>query len=422
MLIKLHPSSLDRFLGCADSALPAPEGNNPNNPEARLGHAGHEVAAAVAAGVTPDVEAVASHYGLGDDGAEDLGRIHAYAVRFWEEFAPYLANGDVEERLQADLGTVEVDGETHQVVLSGRPDVIKARFEERRMVTELVGLAVHDWKTGYGRTEHPAQILGGALLAVSRYGWPEGEVILGTEAWLRHNDRRVHHITPADIQGLVDRIHEQIRKVGRQRGVGEWCTFCPHRLRCPTRSDYLRTVISDMMAGAAPDGGVPLDRTFIGGPFRQRLEAVERACKDARAILELCLEQGPVDRGDGTFMVLDQRRQDRILYSAAAHVIEGLDLTTEQLDAAVRVGKGKLLEAVASKAVRGKGAAAKRELMSQLGAAGAVVDDYRREVRFVDASALPEVSKDTTDELMEQLRASLAQGRPAALPAGGGES
>jgi len=367
--IRIWPSAADRFLACPSSALPPerPElAQDPSSPEARSGSSGHEVAACVPHGREPDLEEIASRYGADPD---DLGYIHWAASKAWEELGVYFPECRDEVKLTHSLGNVELAGdELAEVVLSGRLDLLAAPL----LGDALELLSVGDWKTGRGRTTHRAQIKAGALLAVYEHGMPATGAVLGVEIWLRHGDREIVQLDEQAIDGFQDELLTAAGDVGRKWGAGPHCVFCQHEPTCELRAAWVRSSIRDLCAMVLGDEPVP--REILGTTIREQLTLLRRVVANVDKLIAAELERGPIDLGDGTAWVYGERITKPISFSAGAHVIDQVVASPEELDRVVKVSKDKLLKLAASRVPKGKGAAAKRELLSQLGQAGAILE------------------------------------------------
>ena len=190
-------SGTPRFLACADSVLD--DGgpmNDPNNPEAWLGTAGHKVVAHVPMGTDPDINAIAAEYGA--DAAE-LWPLYAFAKQAWDALGKWMPNPSVEQHLEAQLSKT--------LTMRGTPDVYSVSY----IGEALASMAVLDWKTGWGDIDHIEQLMSYALLLVERHGMPSSGHVLLAETHLRFRSRTVTHATEDDLEGHKQRLIKQAR-------------------------------------------------------------------------------------------------------------------------------------------------------------------------------------------------------------------
>jgi hypothetical protein len=323
----------------------------------------HEIAASVVTGKTLDYAALAGKHHVNYDPFE-AEEIRHYAQQAWDGLKDYITNPKTEEPL--------VGWYSDTLKADGRCDLISA---------DDSSAFVWDWKTGYSRYDHAAQVTAYAwLLKQQLKTFPSSGIIVGVEAWLRRGERKVHHFSAEQLNEFAESVRQKAERIGRDWSPGKHCAFCPHSDICDAKLQYTKSAVTELMA--VQNGGIELDRETIGGPFRERLEAIKKAVKAGELLIKAALAEGPLDCGDGNLLIEQRQRQDKIKYTAALPVIKEYDVGG--LDDIVSVTKSKLLEAMTFEAPRGQKTAARKAALDKLREAGAVGTAYRMVQRTVN--------------------------------------
>lgn len=359
-LTTLRCSALPRAFRCAASLHDGELRIDAAGDEAALGTATHELLAQavrgdVASAAALDADLAAVRHGVDRD---ELGRLTYFGVQAWHQLRESYPEPIVEELLTAEF---------RSVTLTGHIDVLSVRSDARKA-------ALLDWKTGYKDADYLAQLTGYAVLVALNH--PTVEAVTATIAWLRPGEIETYAFTRRELFEWQDRLlAEVVAWDGATYRPGGHCAGCRRAHDCPARTAMVRAAVADLTGGEMAQR-LSSGLSDLPGPaaadIYARVQLIERACEAFRdALRERVAVSGPIDTGRGSHLALVETQRSRIDALKGWHVIDER-LNDGELADCITVHKSKLEDAVARKAGRGRGAAAKRQLIAELEAAGAL--------------------------------------------------
>jgi len=276
----------------------------------------------------------------------------AAAVRAWSDLGLGHLPAIEELSLSATVGTVTVTGHADSVILG-----------EDGTATIL------DWKTGRLDTDYREQMRGYACLLLIDSA--RTERVDTVTVWLRDGEIERHTFDRDDLAAWCD----QIAALGAAGSYtsGPHCTYCPRSHECPAWNALARrdaAALLDVDPATLADTLATMPAEKILDLYRQakRVDAIAYRVKEA---LRLHVTKSGDVVADGARLTMTTEHRREIDTAAAWPILES-ELTDAELAACVSVSVSKVEDAVAKKAGRGKGAAAKRALAERLEAAGAV--------------------------------------------------
>lgn len=262
--------------------------------------------------------------------------------------------------------TAEVEIVRDGLGLSGHIDRLSLRLSEKTAV-------VLDWKSGRKDSDHKHQGFGYAVTVMDK--WPEVETVTSHFGWLRTQELESYTMT-------MDRAVEWAKELGAVRTwdgafhPGDHCTGCKRRPMCPAHEAMNKQSLAVLAGGPVDLATIPspelakLYRRLL--PLAKQVEQLQEAIKaegDAR---------GGIDDGEGRVLHYKQVNGPRKVDVLKAWPVLTAKLTDEELAPCLTVKISDVEAAVATKAGKGKGAGAKRELSEALGAAGAVKQEQTK--------------------------------------------
>jgi hypothetical protein len=325
-----------------------------DSPAADAGTAAHLLLATlVETGVAPwdDVADVAKAHGCDPD---ELRMLLACGVRLWRDVAPSFVNARTE--LQADL--------THgALTLTGHMDLVAIATASAR---------VADFKTGRKDSDYSAQLRGYAALVFA--AWPELEEVTATALWVRDGEIENYTITRAQNEAWLDQVERTLTTWdGAYHPAPARCLYCRRAHECQGRTALVRREVSAIAATDAEG----LDLAAM--PPEAVIDLVERAAMVAKlaerlraAVKEHVQLAGDVVAADGRRLTVVQEPRREVDALAAWPVLEAQGFQDEDFAACMKLSVSALEKRVATKAGRGKGAAATRALNEALNAAHAI--------------------------------------------------
>ena len=341
-------SSLPLFRECASSAKNCDAPYAPTSPAAERGTAAHECLQHVAAGQTATVgaaviEAVAAKYGVG---VEDLTRLTHQGAEAWATLSQAMPGPVVcEHRLQADItgGTCDVLSHTEQAC------------------------TLLDWKTGRMRGNARPQLMGYAYAYRHNHGMPACGYIDTYAVWLEHGDFDHWRFTSAELNEFAADFRKQVARIGEQYAPGSACGFCRAQDTCQAHTNW----VTKMVEVAGGTGLMTPGKVAAVYVAAVELERIARRARDlAKEYVSMHTE---LPLPDGRVLRLEDRETRSYDPHKTWHTLTNrMGFTTEEIAAAITLQNGDLEALVKSKAARGQGAAAWREIQAVLSAAGAV--------------------------------------------------
>ncbi|MAH47730.1 hypothetical protein CMI37_18055 [Candidatus Pacearchaeota archaeon] len=299
-------SSLKGVLACSSYGMT----DNPWNPETPYSQQGSAAHLGIqyyidSKGQIPDFPEVQLKFPLSE--IEDLQICFWMAKKLWDEnLAPFMGdNVETEVAMQAKLGVVEIDGEEHEVWLTGHADVVARTSQD---------LMVWDWKFGRAPgTSYFAQTAGYAALAVATYGWPEsGQVTVG-EAHPRFGKWKDHtqKIDKVYLGQFKKTILAAAEMQGKTKSPSpDACKFCSARLDC---SEYPRMFKESFIAVKSIVEGDPeiVDPEELA-QLHSAYKTIEYACSSFKKLFSSSLETAGAygkDKAVGEFYLKEVTRR-----------------------------------------------------------------------------------------------------------------
>lgn len=341
-------SALPMLFACAPSQAPGDLLIESANGASDLGSAAHEALALISDGLEPDLVALARRYNVDPD---ELGPLIWYGRQALKQLEPSFPNARSEVAVAMRLEALELTG--HIDLLSDL-DGIEAR-----------GV---DWKSGRKEeADYYAQVAGYAACLILGLGF---ERAVFSVVWLRSGMIETLTFTRDDVLAFAARVSARLAEV-RYR-TGEHCGHCARSHNCPALIAASRRDLAifgsndagDLVAQAPPEKVVELKRRIRAlSSFAESLD---------QAIRRRVAADGPLDSGDGYALSLVEENGKRAIDTIKAFPVLQERLDDAELASCITVSARAADEAVATKAGRGRGAAAKRELAAALEAVGAV--------------------------------------------------
>ena len=283
--------------------------------------------------------------------SEEARILYYIGAKMWREhISAWMPGSEAEVEL--------IDGGSAS--LSGHIDRLSLRLSEMTAV-------VLDYKTGRKDSDYKAQGFGYALLVLDRY--PELQSVTVHFAWIRTQELESYTVT----RDRADAWQAELCEVYEWDGVfrpGDHCTHCRRHAACPAHQAMNRQSLALVTGQTIDLASMPnpelatLYRRLL--PLASQIESLKEAIKaEGKA-------RGGIDDGEGRVLHYKQSNGPREVDALKAWGVLTNRLTDEELAPCLKVRIGDVEAAVAEKAGKGKGAAAKRELEEALKAAGAI--------------------------------------------------
>lgn len=331
------------------SGLPISESSEP----ADLGSATHEALRPLAEGGSvqwDDLPRIAGEWGVE---IEDLRMLCAMGTKLWPEVAASFAGALTEVPLSHEV----VPG----TVLTGHLDLLA--------ITGTVARAA-DWKTGRKDHDYSHQMRAyGTLVLLEDPSLTEVTV---TILWLRDGTAENYTIDRPGALAWVRRLRaEVIAWDGTYHPSPKNCAHCPRSHECAAASALIRRDVSAFveqgvdasLATMAPGRKLALYRSAA---------MVEQYAKRVRAALRADVEEhGPIEGEDGTLAIVVEPQRE-LVPLAAWPVLEGAGFGDAEFTEVLDLSISKVEKLVATRAGKGKGAAAVRALRENLTSASAL--------------------------------------------------
>lgn len=332
-----------------------------------LGTAAHEALAEVIEGREPDLEIIALRHGV------DLGELStlvAVGRSAWNKLAPSYPNARTEVAVSADEEVTGQEG----LRLVGHVDVLSEQWPE-----EARGI---DWKSGRKEeTDYYDQIAGYATCLILGHGFKR---VVFSVVWLRSMSIETFTFTREDAVKFAARVAAALAP-GASYRIGEHCPNCARSHNCPA---LIAAGRRDLALFAGADAG-----EIIAAAPSEQLVALRRKVRTLvsfaesldDAIRRRVATDGPLDSGDGYSLQLVEENGKREIDTIKAWPVLQAALTDEELAPCITVSARAVDDAVAKKAGKGKGAAAKREIAAALEQAGALTQPKVTKLKEVRA-------------------------------------
>lgn len=349
-LLQLRASSLPMAFRCPASVRPSAIPINGTNDAATMGTAVHHAARTLAETGRIDwdvLPAIAAKFGVDED---ELRMLCAMATKLWR---------GVEESFRGAMTEVELVAEPFpNMKLTGHADLLAVAANAIR---------VGDWKFGRKDADYSQQLRGYAALALL-YS-PGTEEATGTILWVRDGEIENYTMNRAGLAAWLEELRATVVDWDGVYRPGKQCTFCPRAHECPARAAMVRADVATFtgldldLASMAPDAIVSL---------LHKADLVERVAGSVRAAIKEHVERTGEIVASNTVLAIEKQERRALDPLKAFPVLEAAGFGDEEFARVMTLKVSEVEKVVASKAARGKGAAAKRALDAALRKAGAV--------------------------------------------------
>jgi hypothetical protein len=356
MTTRIKPESI--AASAADTVIECGLASQP--PKHRIDHTGPE--AALGKAVHGSLEAWVNNGFEGEPEAQPYANQHGVAVADVERLIDE-APGSI-RAIREDLISPKAEVRVKGGGVRGIIDVLSLQMAGAK----LFSACVLDWKTGRDPNEggKPGQRLAYASAVEANYGMPATGYIYTAEIWLSAGEILESRYDLDSIQGFRAKLAEQLKYQGAS--PGRCCKYCPRRHECEPRKQYTRAAIESL---AKVDPG-----TITGdalGELWDKSRAVKRAVELYETLVDVYIDNhGGLPLPDGRRMIHAKRTREVIDARKAWPIMRATGMSSDEINAVVRISKSGLLEAISSKLPKGGKTAGKTELMTKLDLAGAI--------------------------------------------------
>lgn len=360
--LELRCSQLPLAFICPGSVRPEGLVISESSESSALGNATHEgLAVLVETGHVPwgDTGELARRYDVDE---RELQVLLALGARLWREAMALYPMP--EASAEHELAWRDPGG---AFILTGHLDAVA-------WLGPLVRVADH--KTGRLDADYREQLVGYCVLALAR-----GEALGTTEAealalWVRDREIERHRMRRDEVRAWLERVRRRIVEWDGVYHAGRHCPHCPRAHECPAGRALVRR---DVEAIAADESLAEIDDDALDALGPDRVVALLAKADLARhvggrvrdAIRAYVQRRGDVVGGGQRLTVRgDERRELDVL--SAFGVLNELGFTDDEYAEIITLSLAAAERVVAKRAGRGKGAAAKRDLVEALEAVGAI--------------------------------------------------
>ena len=347
-------SYADREVYCA-GAIGCNEEYNDNSQDARTGSGAHDLLANTILGAQTDIKLTARRY----NAQESTLRIAYFqGLAIWRELQPFFPRFEVEYELSG-------------LTTKGTTDLMAFEYNDAGMPQYLRFL---DWKLN--EQWRPFQLRAYALAAVDNFGFPESGYIDAIQAWLLPGTYHLSRITEDDLEQFRTTLMRQHERAGKQFSAGKWCEYCPIRIRCDARNDYLRSSATAI----ALTQEQPLTRELLASLYERRT-MLYKALKEYDRAVKLEIESaGPLLLPGGG--QLGFHESTGVGFPKPGDVVRALANRPDvDLDKLVTISKASLERAVKAAVPKGQGAPTVRQILAELESKGLTEDVTTRRLR-----------------------------------------
>jgi len=363
----VRASSLPLAFECPASVRPVEVRINPISEPANEGSAGHEVMRQIAESDARsldgiDLGAIAARFGVDPD---DLRPIAFNGLWIWGQIRESFRDAQGEMDLEATIGGIALTGHVDLISISGE-------------VANLI-----DWKFGRVDRDYANQVKAYAALVLHRF--PQVQKVSASIAWMREREIEPYSMTRAQ---LADWETGFLSTVVSWDGVfrpGPGCWKCPRSHACPAMTATVRrdveALVGEDMAARMAEGLASLPDSEVVALHR-RAKQIGKLIDSLTEAVKMRVDAagGALPDGAGAelrFIEVQKRELD----PQKAWPIVQAKLSDEELAGCLKISPSKLDDAIAAKAGRGKGAAAKRDLAAALEQAEAITTVPQRQLR-----------------------------------------
>jgi hypothetical protein len=265
--------------------------------------------------------------------------------RVWKLAKPVFIEPILEEYLEAKIST--------GITITGHIDIFEA-FDTHAFIL--------DWKTGRQRVDHYHQVMGYAYLVWAKMGYPLEYEFYMTVAYVEEGENgleKMPMITPTDLQEWALTVQARLKR--QQYVTSEKCVHCPLANECQAHRLKQESAVRVISGTGGEIRHMPNRADTIN-----RLKIVEDAVKNFRAQLKAEVQaNGPLDLGDGTHYVIEEKQQESLDANRALKVLRDHGLTGDDIIGSMKLSLPYLRKIVYSRAITGD----KAESVSRLDAA-----------------------------------------------------
>jgi hypothetical protein len=357
-LLTLRCSALPLAFRCGGSVRRGQVELNEISDAADMGSAGHEAARSLAETGRVDWDALpglARRRGV-DEG--ELRALMAMAQKLWNEVGESFPGAETE---------VEMWHEGVGVVLTGHADVLARSGREVR---------IGDWKFGRKDANYCEQLLGYCVLAL--LSDPSLEKATAGVLWVRDLEYEHYTLSREQIRTWQARLYTEVVSWDGTFRPGPHCTYCPRNHECPAANALVRrdvAALADRALVASAEAEDALER-FTPDQLVELVERADTVQRYAERVRRAVKEH--VERAGGEIagserklaIVREQRRRADVV--AAFGVLEAVGFEDPEFNVVLDLSLPKAERIVATRAGRGNGAAAVRELRAAFEQAKAI--------------------------------------------------
>lgn len=355
-MLTVRCSALPLAMTCPGSVQPSKVPINSINDAAQLGTAAHVGLREVAETGTVGWDALpelAQRYGVDED---ELRMLVATGAKLWPEVAKTFPEALTEVELRAQMAP--------GFVLTGHIDLLSVTLGVAR---------AGDWKSGRKDSDYRWQLLGYGALVL--HDDPQLTEVTSAAIWLRTAEIENYTLKRSDLSRVSLEIVDTIAGWDGTYHPGKHCEFCPRSHECEAANALMRrdvaAVADKALVARAETELASMRPEEILDVYRKAKRVSGMAARINEAIRNHVLKHGDIDAGSHRLTVdVEHRRELDPL--KAWPVLDEAGFDDEDFAAAVKLSVTKVEKRIASKAVRGKGAAAVRKLKAALEEADAV--------------------------------------------------
>lgn len=343
----IRASSLPIVTACAAS-LDVETPIDSSDESAMLGSAVHAWLADAIKGKLRDVGSVAGFYGVD---ADQLEKLIGVAWSAWKRYRDDYPEAQVEAFLTHD---------DDELTLTGHLDVLSVLGKQARIA---------DWKSGWGDTDHTAQVKGYAFLVVSRF--PEVQRVHTRVIGIRHGTADAAYWERDDLFDWFDSLKQHIKHRSTFR-PGEHCTYCPRRLTCPGYA-ALTIQARRLIDSVEEDDSLSVMTPKLVGEIHVAERMLSKRCEAIHewVVTQVASNGNRLDIGNGMALELNDCEKRTIDPAKGTPILRDVGISEEEINDASSTSKTKMEAAMKAIAGKGRGAAAVRNLNERLEVAGA---------------------------------------------------
>jgi hypothetical protein len=278
----------------------------------------------------------------------------ACGAKLWEKVKDSFPDPLTEVPLSATLPSGHL--------LTGHKDILSISGNRARAA---------DWKTGRKDTDYSHQMRAyGTLILLEN---PELVEVTVTLLWVRDQEIENYTMTRAQAADWLKRLRERVIDWDGTFSPGSHCQYCKRSHECHAATAMIRRDVAAFSIDVDPgESGslATMTPAEIVDVYR-KAKLVKNYADRVLSAIKSHAEDGDIC-ADGTRLTISESETSEVIPLEAWPILEAAGFTDEDLASCVKIGLTKMKKAAAQRAGRGNGAAAVRDLMAKLNAAGAV--------------------------------------------------